>query len=909
VSATLQGTARGPRLGTRLLGIALATLGAAALLGAALADLVTGRTSGFGLAKATLALVGLTMAAAGVDLASAAGTERAREWREPISGLVRSGLGQFAAVTGQLALVALVVRLFQIESPAFYQLVVPVTVFGFVVHHLLPARHRLQFFIALSIAGVVMVLGFVNALWLLALVLAIVSFAHLPVRFRYRVALIVAVAIGLALLRAHPEHAPWSLAIWPVLGSILMFRLIVYLYDLRHAAAPTDVRFTLAYFLLLPNVVFPLFPVVDFATFRRTYYDQDPIATYQRGLQWILRGILHLLAYRLIYQYGTVAPTEVVSLTALLRYVLATFGLYLRVSGDFHLIVGMLHLFGFRLPETHHLFYLASSFTDFWRRINIYWKDFMMKVVFYPVYFRLRKTGEIAALVTGTLLVFGVTWLTHSYQWFWILGRWLLSWTDGLFWATLALLLVVNSLLEMRARNRRPPGSASATVRGAAFLAVRTAGTFTVICLLWSLWGSPTLGDWLDLFKVPRPQPAELALAIGVLLAIGAAGVLADRRERRLGAAGRAAGGKLGFGPRAALTAAGLAVLWLAGSAWVLAPFGPGVQRAMRELRFPELSRRDLATMQRGYYENLVNVSVQNSELWKLYAQRPAENADIWSSGVLKNRDDFLAKEMRPLFGIYQRGRSFRTNRWGMRDQDYALVPPSNTYRIALLGQSYVAGDGVSDGETFEALAEDRLAREPGRRTRVEILNFAVGSYSLLQQLVLLDRVFTFRPNAVYLVGGPGDPGRALLHLVQQYRRGVDPPWPYVRELLSRARVTRTMRENAALARLHPYADSVLAWTYSQIVAECRQRGIRPVWIYLSLPEPGQDQGVGSAMTAQARAAGFVTLDWEDVYAGHDFKSLQASPWDFHPNAEGHRLIAERFYRDLTEDPELAVPK
>jgi lysophospholipase L1-like esterase len=45
------------------------------------------------------------------------------------------------------------------------------------------------------------------------------------------------------------------------------------------------------------------------------------------------------------------------------------------------------------------------------------------------------------------------------------------------------------------------------------------------------------------------------------------------------------------------------------------------------------------------------------------------------------------------------------------------------------------------------------------------------------------------------------------------------------------------------------------------------------------------------------------------VYAGHNLKTLQASPWDFHPNAEGHRLIAERFYRDLTEDPELAVPK
>ena len=38
-----------------------------------------------------------------------------------------------------------------------------------------------------------------------------------------------------------------------------------------------------------------------------------------------------------------------------------------------------------------------SSFTDFWRRINIYWKDFMMKVFYYPAFFRLRRLGDYAS--------------------------------------------------------------------------------------------------------------------------------------------------------------------------------------------------------------------------------------------------------------------------------------------------------------------------------------------------------------------------------------------------------------------------------------------------------------------------------------------------------------------------------
>ena len=42
---------------------------------------------------------------------------------------------------------------------------------------------------------------------------------------------------------------------------------------------------------------------------------------------------------------------------------------------------------------------LASSFTDFWRRINIYWKDFMLKVFYYPAVFRLKKLGATNAII------------------------------------------------------------------------------------------------------------------------------------------------------------------------------------------------------------------------------------------------------------------------------------------------------------------------------------------------------------------------------------------------------------------------------------------------------------------------------------------------------------------------------
>ena len=174
---------------------------------------------------------------------------------------------------------------------------------------------------------------------------------------------------------------------------------------------------------MLPNLVFPLFPVVDYQTFRRTYYDQRRDADLRAGhaLDRPRPRSPAALSLRLP-QRAQRSGRRRRTLGDLVQFMLGTFLLYLRVSGQFHLIVGLLHLFGFRLPETHKLYYLAHSFTELWRRINIYWTDFMMKTVFYPTYFRVKKLGPTTALVLSTAAVFVTTWILHSYQWFWLRG-------------------------------------------------------------------------------------------------------------------------------------------------------------------------------------------------------------------------------------------------------------------------------------------------------------------------------------------------------------------------------------------------------------------------------------------------------------------------------------------------------
>ena len=63
--------------------------------------------------------------------------------------------------------------------------------------------------------------------------------------------------------------------------------------------------------------------------------------------------------------------------------------------------------------------------------------------------------------------------------------------------------------------------------------------------------------------------------------------------------------------------------------------------------------------------------------------------------------------------------------------------------------------------------------------------------------------------------------------------------------------------------------------------------------------------GIGENDAQMAREAGFDTIDLSDVYSGEEVQILRVAEWDFHPNAYGHRLIANRLQQELHSHPEI----
>ncbi len=74
---------------------------------------------------------------------------------------------------------------------------------------------------------------------------------------------------------------------------------------------------------------------------------------------------------------------------------------------------------------------------------------------------------------------------------------------------------------------------------------------------------------------------------------------------------------------------------------------------------------------------------------------------------------------------------TFTVNGAGLRAlREYTMKPAADTLRIALFGDSFVAGDEVTDEEAWALLLEQELNRAG---LKAEVLNFGVGGYSMTQ--------------------------------------------------------------------------------------------------------------------------------------------------------------------------------
>jgi lysophospholipase L1-like esterase len=306
------------------------------------------------------------------------------------------------------------------------------------------------------------------------------------------------------------------------------------------------------------------------------------------------------------------------------------------------------------------------------------------------------------------------------------------------------------------------------------------------------------------------------------------------------------------------------------------------------------LSQSEPEGMDQGYYNQLLDTG-RDPDVSPPICQAVAEVREV---------------VLRPNLSVIRAdGTRWSTNRFGMRDRPYALTKPAGTFRIAMTGDSIGVGLGVGDGRGFEPVLEEWLAEQSRRRggPAVEILNLALPGRSPGQRWDHFQKVgWAMGPQVVIFEATPADIGWDQRRLAGLLPRGVGWDSSLYGDVLTRAGIRPGATSEEYARALWPYRWELLGAAYRAVAADCRSRGVACLWVLI--PRVGRVAGPVEhrRLLDLARAAGFAAVvDLSDAFEGSDPATLAIHPSDFHPNAEGHAMLARRLAEALWPLPAL----
>ncbi|TND09661.1 MAG: hypothetical protein FD123_1018 [Bacteroidetes bacterium] len=811
-----------------------------------------------------------------------------QNWLPVRSGQETGGrsLRVFLLLVLQLALTGALLFAYGIEAANGMNILLPFFCGAILVHYWLPAHFRPAWFTIAGWTCLFYALGWISGGLTIAIALCFFTCAHLPLRAWFRAAIALAITGALIAVRMQLVYMPHILVAVPVLGSMLMFRFILYMYELKHEKQKASWTERLSYFFNPVNLVFPLFPILDYKTWLRSIYNDSAEKIYARATRRILLGIFQLLAYRWIYLHLP-NPSNLQTANELLIFIFGGYALIFRMLGIFWIAIGLLGYFGYNLPPVFENAFFITGFHEIWRKINIYWRDFITKVFYYEIYFKLRKRIK-NAVFASTLIAFVITWLLHDWQWFWLRGDFSFRLTDMLYWLLLGTFISLALAREEKAGAKKQESKSYAA---SVVFMLRVLAMYFAMSFLWTLWNSATVSEWFFLLGKIAHEPAGALPTISILAGIVLAGALLRylvvNRQKM---------------PQ--LSAQGTLILTAASAILLLLPFWktaavalpPAAAAVFADVSKQKLNQQDRENTEQGYYEMLVDGRGESP--WEQHVN--VHGRGQWFSKAELPANDIRKRTLRPSVKIVNGASTFTTNRWGMRSPECDTAKPKNVFRIAVLGSSYEMGSGVSDEEVFVRILEKKLNDSlirAGDSLRVEILNFSAGGYHMPQYAWICDNMAKkFHPDILLCFAHSDELRRLNAVMAGMVKNGADLYFSYLESVKEKTGVNQKMSRTEIRNRLQPVTDSIHGWSLGHIA---RSFPSFKFWIYLpSLNSPGPD-GEFEKLEKRATAAGFIPLSLRGVYGKYTEDELQVQPNDNHPNATGHQLIGDALYNEF----------
>jgi len=268
----------------------------------------------------------------------------------------------------------------------------------------------------------------------------------------------------------------------------------------------------------------------------------------------------------------------------------------------------------------------------------------------------------------------------------------------------------------------------------------------------------------------------------------------------------------------------------------------------------------------------------------------------LWETGFLKtSMHEALGYEFKPDVDGYFKLARLRTNSKGLRDREYSLEKPPDTFRIAVLGASFALPAGVEVEDSFHSVLERRLTAESPSLT-YEFINFAVGTYGPRQALAALQlRAVHYDPDLVLL---------AVTKLSMPQLPGAwDTPLPVRRSmqrtnafyesfLVELLKVRLGWRRVDMMRAGMRHSPEDIPSVIEKLGEWSRTTGIPVVVVRLEFDAAAPSLGdLGVALAV--RQAGLHFLDTRRAFKGTSPREFWVYEIDPHPDARAHAIFAD----------------
>lgn len=788
-----------------------------------------------------------------------------------------------------LSLLYYIMQEYHIEENLYLKYVLGLVWIGHLAVIILPTQYSKMIPGILFITGSALFINVINTFLIISFIFTILYIINKISSNLVKSILLALLIIILVLLKIELLSIPYiNPLVYTILGTMLIYRLTLYFYEKRYNTSSENIFETINYFLIPSNIFLYLLPAVDYKTFITNSSKSN--TAYLKGINWITLSIFHLLLYRIVYYYATIPTENVQDIRSLLHYSIANYLLIIRLSGIFHFTVGSICLLGYDLPQAFNNYFLANSFSDLWRRINIYFREFIIKIFYYPILFRIKKIGIQYAVPITIIALFIISWMLHSYQWFWIKGQFPIKIVDGVFWTIFGILVAINSIIEIKKAKTQKPTS---LFNEAVIETSKILGMFLIMTQLWALWSATSIQDWYAMIKSTNIYKMQVNLWVAIIITITyLLGVIIFYAIKKLNLSSK-------INP---IPNSSLALCYSAGfTLLMLFPLSNHVQNAIESITnksldgflSPILNEEDRMKSIEGYYNNILIGNELTSQINN--NQNINREQFRFTEGAVEV-NDFREIAQKPNTSFKFKDKQFTINNIGIRDKNYAIKKDSGDIRIIMLGSSFVVGSGVEDPDVFDFVLENKL--NTTSKIQFELLNAGSPGYDLIDAIVHYDmlNLGEYDPDYIVYFTHGIDINKTIKDIVRVVKKKIPVSIKFINDIIENENINSDMTEYEIVNKLKPYGETIIMEGYKELKKRCKNDQT-PVCIYWPIIDNRKNHQLELEITKRITAElGFIFVDLSEVYDNYKTEDLIISKTDTHPNKLGHSLIADTLF-------------